>query len=289
MSEGKGVTVNVRTNAAEVAKNLKAGQEELMKTIPIALKDYVIAVCKELLEKSYPARGNDPKQGGGNTDEAVQQGKDNLAAEINSSFTTWDKTMVGHLVMAKNEDVLWNLNNPIPWRSPRLQKAWDTKDFNTLYHAFSRRGWTEQPEVVHYEQEPSQEMHDKMRDPQTGAVLAALKGNKNLRISVKDRQAIESYILTRQKSIGTMAGGWVKALTALGAQTSSKFGSNGFGGAEIKNGGMSIHAYNTLGDYNQMISSLGIIEETVNQRGEELKKRLDAEIDRVLKANQTKS
>jgi hypothetical protein len=285
----EGVQVNVTTNAQEVAKNLKAGQEELMKMIPVALKEYLVEVCKELLDKSYPVSGNDPTQGGGNTDDAVEQGKSNLTAEINSSFTTWDKTMVGHLVMAKNEDVLWTLNNPIPWRSPRLQKAWDTKDFNTLYHAFSRRGWTEAPEVVHYEQEPSTEAHDKLRDPNSGAILAALKGNKNLRISVRDRQAIESYILTRQKSIGTMAGGWVKALTALGAQTSSKFGSNGFGGAEVKNGGMSLHAYNTLGDYNQMISSKGIIEKSVKERGEELKKKLDTEIDRILKANQTKS
>lgn len=285
----QGVQVNVTTNAQEVAKNLKKGQEELLKMIPIALKEYLVAVCKELLDKSYPAGGNDPTAGGGNTDDAVEQGKSNLAAEINSSFTTWDKTMVGHLVMAKNEDVLWTLNNPIPWRSPRLQKAWDTKDFNTLYHAFSQRGWTESPEVVHYEQEPSVDAHDKLRDPNSGAILASLKSNKNLRISVRDRQAIESYILTRQKSIGTMAGGWVKALSALGAQTSSKFGSNGFGGAEIKDGGMSLHAYNTLGDYNQMISSKGIIEKSVKERGDELRKKLDTEIDRILKANQTKS
>jgi hypothetical protein len=289
VSASKGVQVTVRTNALEVAKNIEKGTEEIMKMLPNALKEYVVEVCKELLNKSYPAPGNDPEAGGGNSDEAMKQGVDNLTAEINSAFTTWDKTMVGDLIMAKNEEVLWNLNNPIPWRSPRLQKAWDSKDINYLYETFARKGWTEPSEVVNYQSDASDALHNKLRDPKSGAVLDAVKNNKNLRISVRDRQVIESYILTRQKSIGTMAGGWVKALTALGAPVSSQFGGNGYGGATIKTGGLSIHAYNSLGDYNKMISSLGIIEDTVRDKGEDLKKTIDDEIARILKANSTKS
>ncbi len=288
MSAPKGVQINVRTNAAEVAKNLGKSSDEVMKMLPNALKEYVVAVCKELLNKSYPAPGNDPTSGGGGTDAGLQQGKSNLAAEINSAFTTWEKTMVGDLIMARNEQVLWNLNNPIPWRSPRLQKAWDSKDIDYLYETFARKGWTEPSEVVDYQSDIDRSLHEKVRDPKSGAVLEAVRNNKNLRISVKDRQTIENYIITRQKSIGTMAGGWVKALSALGASVQSPFGGNGHGGAVIKDGGMSIHAYNSLGDYNKMISSLGIIEDVVNEKSDDLKRFIDAEIDKVLKANSTR-
>jgi hypothetical protein len=282
------VQVNVKTNALEVAKNIGKGTDEIMKMLPDALKDYVIEVIKELLNKSYPAPGNDPSSGGGNSTEAVEQGKSNIEAEINRAFTTWDNTKVGDLIMAKNEAVLWNLNNPIPWRNPRLARAWQNKDLDTLYRAFKAAGWEEGKDNTNFEQEPTTGIHNRLRDPNSGRILDAVRNNKQLRISVRDRQAIEAYILTKQKSIGTMAGGWVKALTALGYNANSPFGGNGQGGATISNKGLTIKAYNSLGDYNGMISEHGIIEAVVREKGEGLKSKLDAEIDRLLKANATK-
>lgn len=285
MSEDKGVTINVTSNILEVAKDIKDGTDEVMKMLPNALKQYVIDVIKELLDKSYPAPGNDPTAGGGNTDAAIQQGQDNLRAEINSAFTTWDKTSIGDLVMAKNEAVLWNLNNQIAWRNPRMQKAFDKRDINYLYEAFRSKGWQEPDSTTDFANEPDLQTHQRMRNAETGAILASIRNNKNLRVSVRDRQTIENFILSRQKSIGTMAGGWVKALVALGASTQDKFGGNGNGGASIKNGGLTIKAYNQLGDYNGMISKDNIIEDTVRTHSDVLKQTLQKEIDRILNAN----
>lgn len=285
MSAPQGVQVNVKTNAAEVANNIKGGTDEIMKMLPNALKEYVVECVKELLKKSYPAPGNDPTNGGGGTAAAVDQGKDNLAAEINSAFTTWDNTKVGDLIMAKNEAVLWNLNNPIAWRNPRLERAFNTKDIDTLYRAFAGAGWVENEDKTNYQPDISTDMHAKARDPASGAILAAVKNNKQLRISVRDRQAIESYIITKQKSIGTMAGGWIKALSALGSPVADPFGGAGAGGATISNKGLTIKATNELGDYNGMISRHGIIEAVVREKGDDLKEKLDKEIDRILKAS----
>lgn len=284
----KGVQVNVRTNALDVAKNIKKGTEDIMKMLPDALKNYVIEVIKELLDKSYPVAGNDPRGGGGNSNDALDQGKSNIEAEINRAFTTWDKTKVGDLIMAKNDTVLWNLNNPIPWRSPRLARAWQNQDIDTLYRAFKASGWIEGEDNTNFEQEPNINLHERLRDPNSGRILDAVRNNKQLRISVRDRQAIENYILTKQKSIGTMAGGWVKALAALGYNINSPFGNNGQGGASISDGGLTIKANNALGDYNGMISEHNIIENAVRDKGNDLKATLDKEIDRILKANQTK-
>lgn len=282
MSEDKGVTINVTSNIMEVAKDIKDGTDEVMKMLPNALKQYVVGVLKELLDKSYPAPGNDPTSGGGNTDAALKQGQDNLRAEINSAFTTWDKTSIGDLVMARNEAVLWNLNNQISWRNPRMQKAFDNRDINYLYEAFRSKGWQEPSNTTDFQDEPNLQTHARLRDAQTGAILAGLKANKNLRVSVRDRQVIENFILSRQQSIGTMAGGWIKALTALGYSATDKFGGNGHGGAEVKDGGLTIKAYNRLGDYNGMISKDGIIENTVRTHSEILKQTLQKEVDRIL-------
>ena len=281
MAEG-GVTVNVTTNFAEVAKDIQGGTDAILKMLPVALKEYVVTVCRDLLDKSYPAPGGSPREGGTNTTEGLESGKASLAAEINRAFTTWDKSSIGDLIMAKNEAVLWNVNNPIAWRSPRLAKAWNSQDINTLYGAFKAAGWVEGGSSTPYEDKPTEAMHESMRDKQTGRILDEVRNNKNLRISVRDRQAIEAYILTKQRSVGTMAGGWVKALTALGSPVSTPFGNNGHGGAEITNGGLTIHAYNELGDFNGMLSNQGIIEAIVRERGEDLKAKLDSEIERLL-------
>lgn len=287
MSDKSGITVNVRTNAEQVANDIGASKQRIMKFLPEALRQFVGRVIKDLLSKSYPAPNNDPTSGHGNTDAAVQQGEENITKEINSAFTTWDKTKIGDLIMARNEAVLWNLNNPIPWRNPRMQKAWDKQDINYLYNAFKARGWQEPAEVGVYELQPTDELHSRVRDPNSGRILDAVRNNRQLRISVKDRQAIEAFILTKQKAIGTMAGGWVQALTALGIPVQDKFGGNGHGGAEIRDGGLTVKAYNALGDYNGMISSKGIIDQTLKQESDVLQKSLQAEIDKIL--NETAS
>ena len=287
MSQG-GVTYNVTTNAAEVAKNIGKQADAVVKAMPDLLKAYVVATVKELLLKSYPAKDNDPTTGAGGTQAAIEQGKSNIETEINRAFTTWDKTPIGDLIMAKNEAVLWNLNNPIQWNNPRMRKAWDSRDINFLYEAFKARGWTLPEEQTAYENEPTDELHGKMRDSNTGRILANIRNNRQLRISVRDRQAIENYILTKQKSIGTMAGGWVKALSALGSPVPDNFGGNGFGGASITNQGMSIKASNQLGDYNGMLSKDGLIDQIVRSNAEDLKRKLQAEVDKALSANSTK-
>ncbi len=283
------IKVNVTTNAAEVAKNMGAGQQEMLDKLPYILRAFMVLTIRDLLDKSHPVLGNDPRGGGGNTNSAVDQAEENLTKEINRVFTTWDKTKVGDLIMAKNTAVLWSLNNPIIWRSPRMKRAWEKQDIDTLYKTFKMAGWEENPNVKEFVQEPTEELHDKLRDSKTGGVRSEIAKNPQLRIAVRDREAIENYILQKQLSIGKMANGWVKALAALGHNIPTPFkgASIGSGGATISGDGLTIKANNAYGDFNSMISRWGIIEEVLREQGEDLKDTLQREVNAILAKHAT--
>lgn len=277
--------VNVTTNAALVAKNMGAGQQEMMDKLPYILRAFLILTIRDLLDKSHPVLGNDPRGGGGNTNSAVDQGEINLNAEINRAFTTWDNTKVGDLIMARNEAVLWNLNNPIDWRNKRLKRAWEKRDIEYLYQSFKLAGWAENPPAGEYVLEPTEELHDKLRDPKTGGIRADVVKNPSLRISVRDREAIEAYIIQKQLSIGKMVSGWVKCLRDLGDKNvSTPFRGSNFntGEASVSSDGLTLKANNLLGDFNYMISRWGIIEEVLKEQGDDMQNTLQKEVDAIL-------
>ena len=286
MSSSASTTVNVTTNAAEVAKNMGAGQQEMMDKLPFILRAFLILTIRDLLDKSHPVLGNDPRGGGGNTNSAVDQADENLTREINRAFTTWDRTKVGDLIMAKNEAVLWGLNNPIDWRNPRLKRAWAKRDIDYLYDTFKIAGWTDNATAGQFVDQPTEELHNKMRDPKTGGILQSIVNNPSLRVSVKDREAIEAFIIQKQLSIGKMANGWVKALRALGdnrIQTPFRGGTDlGWGEASVSGDGLTLKASNLWGDFNSMISKWGIIEEVLKEQGDDMKQTLQKEVDAIL-------
>jgi hypothetical protein len=263
-----------------------AGQQEMMDKLPYILRAFLILTIRDLLDKSHPVLGNDPRGGGGNTNSAIDQGEENLTKEINRAFTTWDRTKVGDLIMARNEDVLWSLNNPIDWRNPRLKKAWDRKDIDYLYASFKASGWTENATAGQFVDQPTEALHDKMRDPKTGGLLKAIVQNPSLRVSVRDREAIEAFIIQKQLSIGKMSNGWVKALIALGdksIQTPFRGGTGlGEGGASVSGDGLTLKANNLWGDFNSMISRWGIIDDVLREQGDDMKQSLQKEVDAIL-------
>lgn len=288
MSSNAGVTVNVTTNAAVVAQNLGAGTQEMMDKLPYILRAFLVLTIRDLIDKSHPILGNDPRGEGGGTNPAFDQGLENLTKEINRAFTTWDNTKVGDLIMARNEAVLWSMNNPIDWRNPRLKKAWEKRDINYLYDTFKIAGWTENPTAGNFVDQPTEELHDRMRDPKTGGIRAEILKNPSLRISVRDREAIEAYIMQKKTSIGKMAGGWVKALRALGNNYPSPFDPNvGSGSASVSENGLTLKASNSYGDFNYMISKWGIVEEVLKEQGMNMQNTLQREIDAILLKHST--
>jgi hypothetical protein len=110
-----------------------------------------------------------------------------------------------------------------------------------------------------------------------------IMNNPSLRISVRDREAIEAYIMQKRLSIGKMVGGWIKALRALGNNYQSPFDENvGYGEASVTNGGLTLRAFNLYGDFNYMISKWGIIEEVLKEQGDTMKETLQRDVDAIL-------
>lgn len=276
------ITYNVTTNAGAVAANIGAGKSELMARLPYIFRAFMVLTIRELLNKSYPILGNDPRGNGGNTNSAKDTGDENIEKEINRAFTTWDSTKVGDLIMAKNDTVLWTLNNPIQWRNPRLKRAWEKQDIDTLYDAFKAAGWSENPSLSSFVQEPTEDLHNAMRDPQSGGIKSEILKNPQMRISVRDREALEAFIIQRKLSVGKMAGGWVKALAALGHTVNTPFGNNGSGSAKVSSDGMKLTANNKLGDFNSMVSRHGVIEDVLREQSVDMRNTLQQTVDGIL-------
>lgn len=218
----------------------KAGYEKMM-------HDIAVETATRMLNHSYPAPGNDPTQGKGNTQEAKAQGEYNLRKDIEHMFYPLDKHSVKELVGMRN-NVVFQLDNPIQWRDPDLERAWKSQDMDILFMAFQSLGtytgesdWLNlentmfnevQANTVNYVEVPNEEIHQ-----------SSMKNGRwdgKTKTAVRNKQVIEQFLRRKMRDIGRSANGWVDILKKLGSMVSSVLPGRGSGTLSIKQGGGNI-------------------------------------------------
>jgi hypothetical protein len=243
-------------------------------------------VCEEYVKHSYPNVGNDPMNPMGNTDAAQKQGEKNLRKEVNSMFVPLDQMRVSELVLQKN-DVVFNMNNPIQWRDEGLKRAWESRDMDTLYNAFSAidTGYNQQEGSYDYDEGSLFKEQDFKQfqyvDVPSVAIQQQMRGadgkwDGKTKALVRNRQVIQQFIQKRMQDIGKMVNGWNECLRQLGGGAIYKMLGKGFGSVTVSDGGLTYNIVNKNGDFNQMISKTGVPK--LIQLEEQT--RLKAEVDR---------
>lgn len=234
----------------------KHGYEEVMRTV-------AISTAHSLLRHSYPAVGNEPWNGQGNTAGAKEQGEYNLRRDIESIFYPVTRHSVRELAMSK-DPVLWQLGNPIEWRDPQLKQAWESRDMEVMFNTFATRGTdvgeqdvfnyeitnfaSVEAQKVNYVATPTSALHDR----------AKVNGawDRKTRYAVRDKTAIENYISQQLRNIGRSANGWIDCIKQLGSQVGQALPGKGSGSVKIDRAGGSISytLENVHGDPNGMIT-----------------------------------
>lgn len=279
------VTVDVR-NVGEVVRNLGNIEKEMKKKFPERVRKTMIWICQRFLSQTYPLVKNDPKNHTGGSPEAIQQGVQNIVRDVNNAFGTWDEIKIGNVIMAKRQDLLWNMNNPIDWRSPELEKAWQLRDFNTLYKAFERSGW-DAGDVVKVDETAKPAVYEKLRDS-SGRLKASVHRHSNERIFVKNKNSVDDLIAKKVAHIGKMSGGWIKAIRGIGGTTTGISLHGGSGGSKMVGNGLDIgaYAYNDYGDFNGMMQRNGVAGAIITDEFDKLKTKTEQDIqDAILNAS----
>jgi hypothetical protein len=212
----------------------KAGYEKMM--AEVALEN-----ATALYKHSFPAPGNDPLKGNSGGPEAYQQGQYNLTKDINSMFYPIGNHSVRDLVGMRNRAV-FQIDNPIQWQDPDLEKAWQAQDMDILFMAFQTLGTDTgesdylnlektnfnevSADTVNYIETPNEEIHQSsMRNG---------RWDGRTKTAVRSRAAIQTFLSQKMKSIGRSANGWVDCIKKLGGQINALMPGKGLGTVDIK-------------------------------------------------------
>lgn len=233
----------------------KAGYEKMM-------AEAALEQATALYKHSFPAPGNDPLKGDSGTQAAYEQGQYNLTKDINSMFYPIGKHSVKDLVGMRNRAV-FQIDNPIQWNDPDLEKAWQAQDMDILFMAFQTMGTdtgesdylnlekTNFNEVaadtVNYIETPNEEIHQSsMRNG---------RWDGKTKTAVRNRAAIQKFLGEKMRNIGRSANGWVDCVKKLGGQLSAMMPGRGAGTVDIKRdaSGIKYTLTNAYGNPNGML------------------------------------
>jgi hypothetical protein len=256
---GNGAPLQFQMKAQQDA--FKHGYEELMRTV-------AISTAHSLLRHSFPAVGNEPWSGNGNSAAAKEQGEYNLRKDINNMFYPLSNHSVKELVGMRNPAV-FQLDNPIQWRDESLARAWANQDMDTLFMSFQSLGtytgendWLNlentmfnevQANKVNYVGIPNEELHKR--------AMVNGRWDKKTRYAVKNREVITQFIAKKMRDIGKSANGWVDCIRKLGSQVSQALPGKGSGSVKIdrSNGSITYSLDNAHGDPNGMITKSQVL------------------------------
>jgi hypothetical protein len=272
------INLTVTTNIVDVANHFDEVKDDLKKGYPPIIVEETGYIIQKILSSTPPFAGNDPKSESGSSEGGIKWGIENVYQDINRAFGTWDEISIGEAIMGGNTELLWNINNPISWNNPLLEKAWMMRDLPTLQKAFGRAGWTK-GDAVKIAEVPTISMHKGMRNPQTGAIKDEIKHNKAKRVFVRNQKAIDDFAAVKISSVGKMGNGWIKCLNDIGASTSSWIDmANGEGGAKISGSEFDtkVEATNNLGDFNGMLSRAGTVPKIMAEGQLSIQRRIEA-------------
>ncbi len=252
-------------------------------------KDASIETAQELIKHSFPAPGNNPLTGQGNTVEAKKQGEYNVRKDIESMFIPLDDFRVADLVLQKNRAV-FSMNNPIEWRSEGLRKAWENQDMDTLYNAFSRGGgetaedWDEQD---YQEKAKMAASLDYLGSPSVQAqrsMMSRGRWDRQSKAIVDNRAVVEKFIMQRLQSVGKSVNGWIDCLRQLGGRANSVMPARGQGTVKMTvSPEVQITFSNPNGDPNGMLSATGAFQKVEQIVAPSFQKKAEEMLDRVFK------
>jgi hypothetical protein len=279
------VNVAVKTNMAELSKRFATAGMDINRELPILVKRCAAETAEELLRMSYPAVNNNIHSKTGGTPSAMAQARKNIERDVNANYKPIAELKIGAILMAREEQVLWSIPSTIHWRNPALKKAWDNRDFERLYGAFRKAGWTEADighrfSIVDKPEDSIQKISENINQSMAAVGMAPTY--------VRDPASIKTAILNKLKNVGKMAGGWFRACKALGQATVYNLPHQGSGGAKITDGGMTVEVYNEYGDYGGLISEKGVFDEVTPASGEKLKESAMGAVAKAFQAQQNK-
>lgn len=223
---------------------------------PRLVKECAISVCKAFMKHSYPAVGNDPETGQGGSQAAREQGEYNLQRDIHQMFVPLERYRVADFVHRK-DSVVFEMEDPIEWRSKSLEAAWKSENMDALYNAFSKT--EESPYAKELKEFPY------APEPTVALQRAVLPFRGKRKIIVKNRQVIDDFAKERMKSIGRSANGWVECVESLGSTLETALLGTGAGRVTVSDGGATVTVENQFGDPNKMITKSGVVDKIITE------------------------
>ena len=184
-------------------------------------------VAEGIVRHSYPAPGNDPLAGQGNTAAARKQGEENVRGEITSMFIPMDRYSLSAFIKQRNE-VVFMMANPIEWRSDVMKRAWQSRDMDKLYESFKKN------DFVNSESEPPDVPY--VETPTIGVQQSMMKNGRwdgKSSVLVRNRRVVEAFVAQRLKSVGKSVNGWVDICKQLKGNVMKVMQGKGYGVAKL--------------------------------------------------------
>jgi hypothetical protein len=252
----------------KMGSHLQGRYEEVLRE---GTRDY----ATEIVKHSYPSPGNNPLSGQGNTQGAKQQGEDNVRRDIISMFKPIDRYSVSAFVKNRNSSV-FQMADPIDWRSAKLRQAWEKQDMDTLYEAFKKN------DFVNSTPEPADDM-PYVETPTIGVQNSMMnrgRWNGKDSVLVRNRKVIEAFVSERIKSVGKSVNGWIDIVRQLKGSVSKTMSGRGIGSATLSKDkeGASYVLKNPYGNPN------GMMNQALKKVSEEQKPIFRAKVDAFIKS-----
>jgi hypothetical protein len=147
----------------------------------------------------------------------VSEGEKNVEEDISFIFKPLENIPFGSLVLARHWTGVAAYN--FKFKSKRLQKAYDTQNWEVIYKAFGNKGMGKfnayDEDFLLVTGQPSKERHRGAldRNGRLNGIRWHVSGPKD-----QAQAKIDTYIKFMQQGIGKMAGGWIKCFKALKGQ-----------------------------------------------------------------------
>jgi hypothetical protein len=203
------VSATVKNKVPERMNRLEAGVKY---SLGRQLVESVKQLLRTIIAHTPPFSG---KRGSGGTPEADKSGKEAEARYIRSAFMPLSSEKFGNLIMARNDQALWNYQN-IQWREQTCQDAWDERDLNRLHSIFQAAGWQEEENRTPYYDDISETQLNEILASQVSAIRSS--SNPSVKAYVRDRALVEKLVIFRQKAVGQVAAGWKACLSQVGGK-----------------------------------------------------------------------
>lgn len=186
-------------------------------------------------------------------EKGVSASEAKIEREVNQIFKPLESIPFGELVMAKNFSAALSYN--FEFSNKTLAEAANARNWQLVFEAFERRGWSPTPRTITVVSRPNRALHHqaKPRNSKTVRTTFFVSGPKE-----KAQASIDEYARRVKAEIGKMAGGWAKCYISLGGTghaIPASAGTKGSGVTRVVTGkNAKVMISNKYGNYNGYLS-----------------------------------